>query len=139
MLPPPKGTTPLLLQHHCRKCGSVVTLLFSDVSNAPFLPFWLPFDCFCHFLTPNNPFFRSTILLQMWFYDLWTLLFSEVFNASFLPFGLHIGFCHFGFFQAVLDTFWPLLNLFLYNCRKCDSLFCGLCSSQKFLIPLSCH
>ena len=36
-----------------------------------------------------------------------------------------------------MGTFWPLLNLFLlqHHCRKCGSVVCASCSSQKFLMP----
>ena len=41
------------------------------------------------------------------------------------------------YFQAVFGTFWPLLNIFLlqHHCRKCGSVVCASCSSQKFLMP----
>ena len=46
-------------------------------------------------------------------------------------------FCHFGYFLAVFVTFWPQITFFLlqHHCRKCGSVVCASCSSQKFLMP----
>ena len=97
----------------------------------------------------------------MWFFVLWTLLFSEVSNTSFLPFRAVFGtfwtlliyvciFCitiiiitsnvlmPFQLFFGCLWQFLAIDNSFFilqHHCRKCGSVVCASCSSQKFLMP----